>query len=150
MSNISRADAIVSELLARLTTIRKSAGFNTDTGRCVFDGKLQISEADAITLVELEEDASAPRGNPYTVQAVMHLVVEAVVSCNPDHPNKAGRAAIADIFRALFSGDTTLSGLLSGQLTYTGRVIQPRLDGQNLVSVQIKLDAVYPLTPQTP
>jgi len=149
---MSKANTIAAALAARLKLIRKAAGYHTNAGAVVYRGKQQLPEdiADCITLFEGEEDAQQPKGEPYTVIAVQHFYAEGQTQCDPDNPDLAGHALVEDLLRALFTGDAKLDGLLSGPLTYTGRVIQPRLDGQNLVIVQIKLDATYTLTPSTP
>lgn len=147
---ISRANTIAETLKARLGQVRKASGYYTNAGRKVYRGKRQLDEADACTLFEGEEDAGSPRGEPYTAIAVDHFVAEACVECDPDNPDIAGHKLVADLCRAVFSGSPTLDGLLESPLTYTGRVIQPRLEGQSLVNVQIKLDATYLFTPANP
>lgn len=149
---MSQANNIAAALAARLKLIRKAAGYHTNAGAVVYRGKRQLPEDTlaCITLFEGEEDAQSPKGEPYTVIAVQHFYAEGQTPCDPDNPDLAGHDLVEDIQRALFSGDSRLDGLLAGPLTYTGRVIQPRPDGQNLVIVQIKLDATYTLTPATP
>lgn len=149
---MSKANTIAAALASRLAQITTVAGYHTNAGAAVYRGKRQLPEdiADCITLFEGEEDAQSPKGEPYTVIAVQHFYAEGQAVCDPDNPDIAGHALVEDMQRALFTGDSKLDGLLSGPLTYTGRVIQPRMDGQNLVIVQIKLDATYTLTPANP
>lgn len=149
---MSRANDIAAALAARLQLIRTASGYHTNAGAVVYRGKRQLPEGtpECITLFEGEEDASAPKGEPYTAVAVQHFYAEGQAPCSADNPDLAGHDLVEDMLRALFSGDLTLGGLLTGLLTYTGRVIQPRPDGQNLVIVQIKLDATYTLTPANP
>jgi hypothetical protein len=151
MTTISRADEIAKALKTRLQAIRKNAGYHTDIGLKVYRGKRQLTAGNCATLYEGEEDAGrSTRAEPYTTTAVQHFVAEAAVECDPDNPDIAGHKATADLLKALFTGDATLGALLAGPILYTGRVIQPRLDGQALVLVQIKLDATYSLTPANP
>jgi hypothetical protein len=147
---ISRANTIAEVLKSRLESVRKANGYYTNAGRRVYRGKRQLPEADCATLFESEEDAGNPRGEPYTAVAVAHFVAEAAVECDPDNPDIAGHKLVADLCRALFGGSPNLDGLLESPLTYTGRAIQPRVDGQSLVNVQIKLDATYLFTPANP
>ena len=150
MSAISKADSIVQALITRLSTIKKANNYQTSAGKKIIDGQRQSIEADTIAIYETEEDSTRTKGEPYTATAVMHLVIEGVVACTADAPNKAGRRLAADLQKAAFGGDASLEGLLVTPLIYTGRVIQPRLDGQLMVVVQIKLDAIYQLTPANP
>jgi len=148
--NISRANTIAEALVARLQNVRTTNGYHTNVGREVFRGKRKLMEADVTTLFEDEEDAGPPKAEPYTAIAVQHFIAEAATTCDPDNPEIAGHKLVADLCKTLFSADLTLSGLLEAPLTYTGRVIQPRVDGQSLVNVQIKLDATYRFTPANP
>lgn len=151
MTAVSRANDIADAIKARSQAVRKINGYHTDIGQTVYRGKRQLTAGNSTTIWEGEEDAGrATRGSPYTTTAVQHLVIEAAVDCDPDNPDIAGHKAIADLQRAIFAGDERLDGLLAAPLQYTGRVIQPRLDGQSLVVVQIKLDATYSLTPANP
>jgi hypothetical protein len=148
---MSRANDIAEALKSRLEAIRTAAGYATDVGTTVYRGRRQLNEENACTLFEGEEDASgAAKKEPYTVTAIIHFTAEGAVACDPLNPDLAGHDLVADMQRALFTGDSTLGGLLAGPLTYTGRVIQPRQDGQSIVTVQIKLDAIYTMTPATP
>lgn len=149
---MSKANNIAAALASRLGLILTASGYHTNAGAVVYRGKRQLPEDTpaCITLFEGEEDAQSPKGEPYTVIAVQHFYAEGQAVCDPDNPDIAGHALVEDMQRALFTGDSRLDGLLSGPLTYTGRVIQPRMDGQNLVIVQIKLDATYTLTPANP
>lgn len=151
MTIVSRADEIAKTLKTRLQSIRKSNGFHTDIGAKVFRGKRQLTTGNCVTIYEGEEDAGrATRREPYTTTAVLHYTAEAALDCDPDNPDIAGHKVVADILRALFAGSETLDGLLAAPILYTGRVIQPRMDGQSMVAVQIKLDATYSLTPANP
>lgn len=149
---MSKANAIAEALKARLQQVRRSGGYHTDVGARVYRGRVQLAEADipCAVLFEGEEDAARPKGEPYTVPAVLHFIVEAHAPCAPENPDLAGHDLVEDLLRALFGGDPRLGGLLNDLLTYTGRVIFPREGGSGVVTVQIKLDAPYNLTPATP
>jgi hypothetical protein len=148
---MSRANDIATAIVDRLKTIRSNAGFNTNVGAAVYRGRQQLAEPNACTLFEGEEDASGSAYiEPYTVTAIIHFTAEAAVVCDPLNPDVAGHDLAEDMQKALFSGSATLGGLLASPLIYTGRVIQPRKDGQAIVTVQIKLDALYTLTPANP
>lgn len=145
---ISIANTIAEAIAQRLALVRIAGGYFTDVGKVVFRGRHQCP-AGTTTLIELEEDAALPKAEPYTAIAVQHFIVEAAAECDPDNPDLVGHQLVADICRATLSTDLTLGGLLESPLTYTGRVIQPRSDGQSIVSVQIKLDATYRFNPAT-
>lgn len=149
---MSKANDIATALKARLETIRRASGYHTDVGARVYRGKGQLSPdlIPCAVLFEGEEDAGQPKDENYTVTAVQHFVAEAHTACDADNPDLAGHALAEDLMRALFGGDARLGGLLIRPLTYTGRVILPRADGTAFVTVQIKLDAAYLLTPATP
>lgn len=147
---MSKANDIAAVIATRLATIRTSNGYETDAGQTVYRGKRNLSAGNCITLFEGEEDATRPRGEPYTANAIMHFIAEGVVACDPENPDIAGHKLVADIQKAIFSTDHTLSGLLASPIIYTGRVIQPRADGSPLVSAQVRLDATYTITPANP
>jgi hypothetical protein len=147
---MSKANDIAEAIKARIETIRTANGYATDIGQTVHRGRRQLETPDTATLYEGEEDASKPRAVPYTATAIINFTIEACAHCDPDNPDIAGHILIADIQRAVFSDDNTLSGLLSETIQYAGRVIQPRIDGQSIVNVQVRLQATYTLTPATP
>jgi hypothetical protein len=64
------------------------------------------------------------------------------VSCDPNHPNDAAHAAIRDIKRAMFAGDGNFGGRVL-KVSYQGRDIGPRVDGEPVVYVQVTIDIDY-------
>lgn len=129
---MSKAQDIALAISARLSLIDTTAGYNTDAGLTIFRGKAGLDEQDApcIVLVELG-DESQPKEGRLSVEHLVTLrfMAEGHATCDPDNPNDAAHALIADIKRALFGPrDPTLGGL-SRALRYTGRVIDPRHAG---------------------
>lgn len=147
---MSKANDIADAIKTRLQTIRTANGYETDAGQTVYRGKRNLASGNCITLFEGEEDANRPKGDPYTATAIIHFFIEGCIPCDADHPDIAGHALVADIQKAVFSEDHTLSGLLAAPIIYTGRVIQPRQDGAALVTALVRLDATYTLTPANP
>lgn len=143
---MSKASDIAAAITARLAQISIANGYHTDIGLRVFRGKRDLDEPDAPCCVLVESDdsvapASASRNTKVIITA--DYAIEALLACDPDHPNDAAHLAITDLKRALFNGDPSYGKLINKGLAYTGRVIEPRESGSGLVGVQVKVQAEF-------
>jgi hypothetical protein len=140
MTAPSKAAGIADALAQRLKLIRKTAGYLTDAGLQVWQGRLTIDpdSLPSITIREDEDLVERQRGQADDAAVLLPFVIEATSPCDADNPNLAGHVLIADIKRAIFSGDLTWGGLAQRTL-YTGRTIGPRQDGSDLVTVTVKI-----------
>jgi hypothetical protein len=140
-------------LAARLETITIANGFQTDIGLTVFRGKGRIDEGDVPCCVIYEagdkkdgdSQAASLAGGPTRMKlSDVHLMqryfIEGHAPCDPDHPNDAAHAIIADLKRALFDGDRSFGDRVR-RLFYHGRAIGRREDGARIVNASIVVDA---------
>lgn len=144
---MSKADTIAAAVAARLAGITKANGYATDLGLYVSRGSLAV-DADklpACTLIEQEDQVESQRiidrksgADPIDCHILMPFTIEATSLCDPDKPNIAGHALVADIKRAIFGGDLTWGGLAS-HTKYLGRTLGPRPEGANLVTATVQI-----------
>ncbi|MDX9717243.1 MAG: hypothetical protein RBT67_07710 [Thauera sp.] len=150
MSTTSKAAAIAAAIAARLATITRANGYHTNAGLHVWRGRTAIDadELPSITLFEQEDQVEDQRittaTDPTAIDAhlLLPFVVEASTHCDPDHPNLAGHALVADIKRAIFSGDLTW-GSLASHTRYIGRTLGPREGGADIVTVTVQIRIGY-------
>jgi len=146
----SKADQIANALRARLERIQRRNGYETDAGLTVFEGRTQIDpdRLPCVVMYEPEDTVGNTRGRegalPSGVWALntQPFEFEARAECDPDHPNRTARALIADIKRAIFSDDLTLGGLVT-RIGYTGRLIDSRTFGSEIVGAVVKVEVVF-------
>lgn len=136
---MSTADKIAAELAARLAQITIANGYQTDIGLRVYDGRRNLDETHMPCVVMVEDDddpagMQAPNG-----KTSMPWLLEGHTACDPDHPNAAGRKIVADLKKAVFSGDLTFGDKRAVACRYGGRAIAPRADGLALVSASVTI-----------
>lgn len=136
---MSTADKIAAELAARLAQITIANGYQTDIGLRVYDGRRNLDESHMPCVVMVEDD-----DDPATMQApnsktAMPWLIEGHAACDPDNPNAAGRKIVADLKKAVFSGDLTFGDKRAVACRYGGRSIAPRTDGLALVSASVTI-----------
>lgn len=136
---MSTADKIAAELAARLAQITIANGYQTDIGLRVYDGRRNLDETNMPCVVMVEDDddpagMQAPNG-----KTSMPWLLEGHTACDPDHPNAAGRKIVADLKKAVFSGDLTFGDKRAVACRYGGRSIAPRTDGLALVSASVTI-----------
>jgi len=136
---MSTADKIAAELAARLAQITIANGYQTDIGLRVYDGRRNLDETNMPCVVMVEDDddpagMQAPNG-----KTSMPWLLEGHTACDPDHPNAAGRKIVADLKKAVFSGDLTFGDKRAVACRYGGRAIAPRADGLALVSASVTI-----------
>lgn len=136
---MSTADKIAAELAARLAQITIANGYQTDIGLRVYDGRRNLDESHMPCVVMVEDDddpagMQAPNG-----KTAMPWLLEGHTACDPDHPNVAARKIVADLKKAVFSGDLTFGDKRAVACRYGGRSIAPRVDGLALVSASVTI-----------
>lgn len=136
---MSTADKIAAELAARLAQITIANGYQTDIGLRVYDGRRNLDESHMPCVVMVEDDddpagMQAPNG-----KTAMPWLLEGHTACDPDNPNVAGRKIVADLKKAVFSGDLTFGDKRAVACRYGGRSIAPRADGLALVSASVTI-----------
>lgn len=143
--NTNHAKQVELAFSARLGQILVSNGFRTDIGCRVFRGRRKIDPDQIPCVVIVGSDDSVLAQKRGEVSLAQGYIIEAHCQCDPDNPNDAALDMIADIKRAMWSGDKSFGGLVR-ELEYTNRIISPREDGSALVSAGVELSANFPET----
>ena len=131
------AEQIGNRIAARLPLFTKLQGAETDLGARVLRGrrKIETDHMPCVVLVEGADNQPKHNGRTTTISAQLVFALQAYVPCDPDNPNVAGHAAVRDLKRAVF-GDPDVAFVRT--LTYQGRDIFPRGDGQGFVLAAIE------------
>lgn len=146
-ASLHTAEAIGTEISARLATRTVAQGAETDLGAKAYRGRRHIDDTMIPCVVVIEGDDVPARGNVKTNYKLdQRYVLFAYVPCDPDNPNDAAHAAIRDMKRALFNTngarDTTLGGKVK-DIVYLGRDIGPRADGASFVLAALEVGVEY-------
>lgn len=145
---MSKADTIAKALVARLQRIQIAAGYQTDAGAHVFRGLAALPDdalpgiivTEAEDLVESQRvDGSGADAPVIDTHVLLPFVIEAFAECSAaDQHAEVAHALVADIKRAVFSGDLRW-GDLAVLTRYVGRAFQPRQPGTSLVHVTVQI-----------
>ncbi len=144
MSLYQTAGEIATALSARLATIKKVNGFETDIGLRVYRGVRKV-EDDAVpcaVLIEGSDTVVSRAGKLPTANIDQGYLLGGYAPCDPNNPNDAAHAIIRDLKKAVFAGNATLDGKVP-MVTYTGRDIGPRTDGVAIVFALIEVTVNY-------
>jgi hypothetical protein len=138
---MSKASTIAQTLATIIGTIRTANGYATDIGAQVFRGKRKLDESDppCSTIFEGEDMEQAQQGP--AVRLRQRYVVEGVSTCDPDNPNDAAHAIIADIKKAVWRNDEPFG--VGVEVRYAGRSIGTREVGSTLIAAAIELEIVF-------
>ncbi|WP_316150055.1 hypothetical protein [Cupriavidus sp. BIC8F] len=144
---MTKASDIALELYNRLTQITVANGFHTDIGAKVYRGKRALDAETDVPCVVLVEGNDTPQDDALTAVSIsQRYMMEAHTACDPNNPNDAAHLLIADMKRAIFTGEPKHGMRLNGKakgMTYKGRVIGPREDGAETVFAGIHIDVLY-------
>jgi hypothetical protein len=145
---MSKASEIAGELVARIATITKANGYATDIGTHTFRGKRRLDEEAHLPCVILVEGNDSPKtdDNLTSVGIEQAYLFESHDFCDPDNPNDKAHLMIADLKRAIFSGEPKHGLRLNGKvraLNYRGRVMGAREDGAGMVFAGIHITVFY-------
>lgn len=140
----SKLIRIVDAVAARLATIRITAGFNSNIGRNVLRDRMEpgLEEMPCVLVVLGERSVSETR--PEAAKADMFITVLAYEQ-REDDSEAQGAALLADIQRAVETGDMTLGGLVRDQygLAWQGDEIFMPEAGQNAVGARVVYSAPH-------
>jgi len=139
---MSKASAIAVEITSRLQGISIANGYATNIGARVYRGKLRLDETNlpCVVLVEGDDDSGSQQIKNCRTEAVYMLEGHAV--CDPDNPNDVGHLIVADLKKAIFSGDITFNKTVL-ECRYAGRSIEPREAGLSLVAASIEISVTF-------
>lgn len=131
------AEQIGDHIAARLPAVITTMGAETDLGATVYRGrrKIETDQMPCVVLVEGGDTEIDHNGRTTSISCRLQFALQAYVPCDPDNPNIAGHAAIRDLKRAIFGDPDTK---FARTLTYKGRDILPRGDGQGFVLAAIE------------
>ncbi|OQA32883.1 MAG: hypothetical protein BWY57_01610 [Betaproteobacteria bacterium ADurb.Bin341] len=131
---MSKASNIAAALAAQLALITTANGFETNIGSRVYRGlrKLDTDKIPCAILAEGDDDVKSMQ--PGVANITQTYIIEGHAACDPENPNDAAHAIIADIKRTLFA-----EGVEYGcrEIYYVGRTIAPREDGMAIVSASV-------------
>jgi hypothetical protein len=136
------ADDIATAITTKLATIRTTNGFATNCGQRVFGGRRAIGPEHVPCVVIFEGDEEIDDGTRHTFKNTTQYVFEGFAVCDPDNPNVAARQIVADIKRAVFTGDLALGGLVH-RIQYAGRVIGENVAGTEFVSARVVVKMTF-------
>lgn len=137
---------ILVEIGVRLEAIRKVNGFDTDAGKHIFYGPVQLGPADdplAIAVTAGETVTQAQTDQPGGVRRVtLPIEIQAVARDDIDKPLLVLESLVGDIKRAVETEDFTIRKLVkdfdAGEVTPYQRV-----EGSGVVGAIVEYRAVY-------
>lgn len=149
MSNVyTNASQIAADIEARVKAITKANGYETDIGTTVFRGKIAVNDED-VPCTSIIEGLDTVQDTPGRITRWSIDQAYALVGyehCDPAAPNDTAHAIIRDLKRAMFitngQPDATLGGKVR-KVSYKGRNIAPRADGQSIVMGIVEFGVEY-------
>lgn len=140
---MSVASALALEVSDRLSQITILNGYATDIGTSVKRGKRRLTPEDAPFIVLQEGEDRADARTRRTAKLAQQYTAEAHMVCaDPEHPNDTAHLMLADLKRAIFSGDFRFDNRVA-ELNYIGRAIGTREDGTDLCFASITFELVF-------
>lgn len=139
---MSKAKDVAQALTDRLAVITVANGYQTDIGLRVFRGRRKLDETHVPCIVIVEGDDNITSEQRGRVATAPDYFIEGHSVCDPDNPNDKAHDMIADLKRAIWSGDLSFGGLVL-ELKYKGRAIQSREDGMSMIAGSIQISAKF-------
>lgn len=136
---MSKAAALALVITQRVQQITLANGYATNIGDRVFRGKGSLNAEDLPCIVLVEGDETVADQKGAKINSSVVFMLEGHDVCDPDQPNDKAHQIIADLKRAVFSGDLTLDGKLKDkqQIDYRGRTIGARPEGGDIIAASI-------------
>jgi len=145
MATLTRSEDVAAEVVARLITLTKDQGAETDIGSTVYQGrggdKIDADQIPCISVIEGNDNPASVTVRTQIKNGQKYLLF-AYLTCDPLHPNLAAHAAIRDMKRAMFRDGPRMGGKVA-QVTYLGREIAPRSDGAAFVLAAIEVEIEF-------
>lgn len=145
---MSVESTLATRIAERLALITVVGGYATNIGTRVFKGKLKLDQSELPGVVLVEDDTRVEESQAFKTSAksktVQRYVLIGYDVCDPDAPNEKAYLILADLKRAIFSGDVTFGGIVRpNDLLYVGRSIAVREDGAAVISAAIQIDCKF-------
>lgn len=139
---MSKESRIAAEIANRISAIALANGYTTDIGQRVFMGRRAIDKSSLPCAVIVNEETKGDMLQGSRCRVVGVFQIEGHSICDPDHPGDMGMKIIADLKRAIFSGDLSFGeSVVSAEFVGSGTV--PRENGLDVVSSAIKIELAY-------
>ena len=139
---MSKASAIAMAIFARASQITVANGYATDIGATGYRGKKYLDPESLPCFVLVEESDEGVSRQRVTSLTTTDYVLEGYATCDADHPNDAGHLIVADLKKAIFSGDLSFGQGVT-DIVWKGREIEPREEGTTLVAGRIRFALSY-------
>lgn len=139
---MSAASAVAAEIYARATSVTTANGFATNVGARTFRGKRRIAEDDLPCLLVFEGKDKVDDQQGIHVKVGQRFILEGHDYCDADNPNDKGHEIIADLKRAIFSGDITFGRTIRA-LSYKARTLGAREDGLAATFASIEIEVLF-------
>lgn len=139
---MSTASTLATAISNRLKEITIANGYATDIGLRSFRGRRSLTENHMPCSVLVEGDDMPTSQALKGVVIRQTYAIEGHDACDANNPNDKAHLILGDIKRCIFGGDTEFGGLVK-QVFYKGRNIQPREDGQAVVSASIVIEVQF-------
>lgn len=142
---MSKASDVAMAISARIEAISIVSGWNTDIGAKVFRGRGSLNPEDLPCIVLVEDPDSDDDVRGVEVLVTKRFTAEGHDNCNALQPNDKAHLILADLKRAIFSGDQTYGGLfkLHKGPQYKGSGIGTREDGTAICAASITFEVQY-------
>jgi hypothetical protein len=145
---MSIRQAILMQLLARVTAIQVANGFSTDAGLAVLFGETPMLGPDdpsaAIAVIVGDDQSPDPYANlGDDVLTQVPVDIQAIARADVDQPWQTVEAIIADIKRAVETGDRTLGGLLTRNLQRGRTRTLNREPGATSIGASVQYAPIY-------
>lgn len=146
---MSVESTLATRIAERLALITVAGGYATNIGTHVFAGKLKldpVTEFPAVVLIEDDTRVEEYKGSSQSAvsKTVQRYLLVGHDVCDPDAPNEKAYEILADLKRAIFSGDRTFGQITRpNDVVYLGRRIAVREDGTAVISAGIQIDCKF-------
>lgn len=143
MNMLKKSSEVAAEVRARVMTCRLSQGAETDIGRTVYQGRRRIDNdmIPCVSIIEARDNPESPEGRK-DIMVNQEFLLFAYFQCDSDNPNIAAHAAIRDLKRCIFKDGARFGGKVVS-VSYMGRDIGPRSDGENFSVAAIEISVKY-------
>lgn len=139
------AEEVGDYVSARMALITIDNGAETNIGIRHFKGRKNIDDPQMPCSVLLEgtDTIEGKAGRTMVdVKLRQRYVLIGYDVCDPNNPNEKAHAMLRDMKKCIFNDQPNFGGRVL-EVTYAGRDIGPRIDGNSSVMAVVEIDVVY-------
>lgn len=144
---MSKRQAILTELVARVSAIQTANGYATDAGVTVFFGETPMLGGDdpssAIALIVGDDQIDGPSSLGDDILTTLPIDIQALARADFAHPGLTLEAVLSDIKRAIETSDRTLAGLLTRDMQRGRTRTLDREPGATCIGAAVQYQVVY-------